>query len=277
MNTNDNATPNDPAANERARQTAAANLLPVMLAMLPLNVAVAACEWCAFYILTLAKGRNEASEMHERSETELRADVRAVCDVILAGVLGHTALDAIGRPDDGTWDDAYLASAFRAVQGVRERVTGLRYGEQDTDGAVTDVTALDVRERASTARRRGVAVAIVATLPEHVRDEVLGHVAAWEGVLRGLAQASSSTDNPAVVKACDVAAWEAVQVFFTNAARTYAPAINALSALWHGAEPVTALRALASDLDARRELVDGCDDAAGDLAHIRALLSTVAA
>lgn len=281
--TNDNPNPSNPEANERARQTAAANLLPVMLAMLPLDVVTAACEWCALYIATLAKGRDEACAMYERSETELRADVRAVCDVILVGVIGHATVDAIGRPDDGVWEARYIARALVAIAQIRERVTGSRYGECDRPGVVTasdGAAVLDVRRRAYAARRRAVAVAIVATLPERKRAEVLGHVIAWENVLGGLARAVASTDDAAVIKTCGAAAWAAVQSF-EHATNPHDDVVTALSSLWHGVEPLRVALALASgepaDRTDRAELVDECDTAAGDLAYVSALLSSVAA
>lgn len=277
MNTNDNATPNDPAETSRRRDAAARSILPTLLSLLPLAVVTAALEWCARFLLTLARGRGEASAMHDRSVNELDPDVRAVCDVILAAVLEHTAVDALGAPGDGAWDDGYVAAALAAVQRTQETVTGLGYGEREPEGVAVDVSALDVRERAATARRRAVVVAIVATIPQGARDEVLAAVIAWEGVLGGLARACLNTRNPQVAKACDAAAFEAAETF-TTSTREHHDAVTALSALWHRGDCFLAARVLtAEDPYERRELVDRCDDAAGDLEHVRALLSARAA
>lgn len=273
---NDNANPNDPSEITRRRDHAARSILPVMLSLLPLASITAALEWCALYILTLAKGRDEASAMHERAETELSPDVYAVCDVILASVIGHTAVDALGGMGCGAWEAEYLAGALRAVQGAQETVTGLRHGERDHEGATADVTALDVRERASNARRRSVALAIVATIPHGERAEVLGHLTAWEGVLGGLARACANTNSRAVVDACDAAASDAADTF-TTATRAHPDAVTALSSLWHRGDCYLATRGLVTDdMHERRALIDECDAASADLAHVRALLTAAA-
>lgn len=283
MNTNTTTSqPLDLEAAFRAQRTAARNALPAMLALLPLAVVTAACEWCALYIATMAKGRDEASEMHERAARELSPDVRAVCDVILACVLGHTAIDAIGSEGDGEWEAPFIARALATIQRTQATVTGLAYGERDREGGIGPhdpdaITASDVRSRAYDGQRRAVVRNILATIPQGARDEVLGHVAAWEGVLGGLARAVANTDNPAVMRACHVAAWETVQAF-ERVTAPHSYAMNALSALWHNVTPCYALRALgAEDPRERRELVDECDAAAEDLAHVRGLLSPVAA
>lgn len=275
---NDNVNPNDPTATEHARERAARSILPTLLSLLPLAVVTAALEWCARFILTLAKGSEAASAMHEAADRELAPDVRAAVDVVCACVLGHTSIDALkDGPGDGAWEAEYLAGALRAVQGAQETVTGLRHGERDHEGATADVTALDVRERATTARRRSVALAIVSTIPQGERAEVLAHVIAWESVLGGLARAVANTDNPAVMRACDAAAWETVQAF-ERVTAPHSYAMNALSALWHNVTPCYALRALgAEDPRERRTLIEECDAAAEDLAHVRGLLSPVAA
>ncbi len=274
---NDNVNPNDPTATEHARERAARSILPTLLSLLPLAVVTAACEWCARFIVALAKP-DAASAMHEAADRELAPDVRAAVDVVCACVLGHTSIDALNDgPGDGEWEADYIAACLSAVQRAQERVTGLAHGERDCEGATTDVTALDVRERASTARRRSVALAIVATIPPEERAEVLAHVVAWESVLGGLARAAANTNNPAVMRACDAAAWETVQAF-ERATAPHSYAMNALSALWHNATPCYAMRALgAEDVRERRELAEECDAAAEDLAHVRALLSPVAA
>lgn len=282
MNTNDNAHPFDweRAAAEHTR--ALASILPTLLSLLPLAVVTAACEWCALYIATMAKGRDEASEMHERAARELSPDVRAVCDVILACVLGHTAIDAIGSEGDGEWEAPFIARALATIQRTQATVTGLAYGERDREGGIGPhdpdaITASDVRSRAYDGQRRAVVRNILATIPQGARDEVLGHVAAWEGVLGGLARAAANTDSPQVRAACDAAGWEAVQSF-TRSTRAHGYAVMALSSLWHGVEPLRVLSGLSREApEDRRELVDECDTAASDLAHVRALLSPVAA
>lgn len=274
---NDNVNPNDPTANEHARERAARSILPTLLSLLPLAIVTAACEWCARFIVALAKP-DGASAMHDAADRELAPDVRAVADVILAAVIGHTSIDALrDGPGDGEWEADYLAGALRAVQLAQERVTGLAHGERDREGATTDVTALDVRERATTARRRSVALAIVATIPQGERAEVLGHLTAWEGVLGGLARACANTNSRAVVDACEAAAGDAVDTFLI-ATRAHHDAVTALSSLWHRGDCYIATRGLSlEDPRERRELAEECDAAAEDLAHVRALLSTVAA
>ena len=275
---NDNVNPNDPTANEHARERAARSILPTLLSLLPLAIVTAACEWCARFIVALAKP-DAASAMHDAADRELSPDVRAVADVILAAVIGHTSIDALtDGPGDGEWEAEYLAGALRAVQLAQERVTGLAYGERDREGPIgahdpDALTASDVRRRAYDGQRR----AVVSSIPQGARDEVLAHVVAWESVLGGLARAAANTNNPAVMRACDAAAWETVQAF-ERATAPHSYAMNALSALWHNVTPCYAMRALgAEDVRERRELAEECDAAAEDLAHVRALLSTVAA
>ena len=279
----DNVNPNDPTANEHARERAARSILPTLLSLLPLAVVTAACEWCARFVNGLAKGAAVASAMHEAADRELAPDVRAVTDVILAAVLGHTSIDALrDGPGDGAWETLYLVDALTVIKLAQESVTGLAYGERDRPGAIGPrdpdaLTASDVRRRAYDGQRRAVARAVVSSIPQGERAEVLAHVIAWESVLGGLARVVANTDNPAVMRACHAAAWETVQAF-ERVTAPHSYAMNALSALWHNVTPCYALRALgAEDPRERRELVDECDAAAEDLAHVRALLSTVAA
>lgn len=283
MNTNDNDTPHDPIASERAHRNAARNLLPTLLSLLPLAVVTAACEWCARFVNVLAKGADTASAMHDAADRELAPGVRAVADVILAAALGHTSIDALrDGPGDGEWEPLYLVDVLDVLARAQETVTGLRCGERDTPGPIDPhapnaITASDVRHRAYDGARRAVVRAVVASIPEGERAAILAHVLAWEGVLGGLARVVAITNNPAVVGACDAAAWESVQAF-GRATHGHGYAVNALSAVWHGAEPCHAMRVLAAeDPRGRRELGDECDVAVQDIAHLRALLSSVAA
>ena len=284
MNTNTTTSqPLDLEAAFRAQRTAARNALPAMLALLPLAVVTAACEWCARFVNVLAKGADTASAMHDAADREIAPDVRAVADVILAAVLGHTSIDALNDgPGDGAWETLYLVDALTVIKLAQESVTGLARGERDRPGAIGPhdpdaLTASDVRRRAYDGQRRAVVRAVVSSIPQGERAEVLAHVIAWESVLGGLARTVANTDNPAVMRACHAAAWETVQAF-ERVTAPHSYAMNALSALWHNVTPCYALRALgAEDPRELRELVDECDAAAEDLAHVRGLLSPVAA
>lgn len=279
---NDNVNPNDPTATEHARERAARSILPTLLSLLPLAVVTAACEWCARFVNGLAKGAAVASAMHDAADREIAPDVRAVADVILAAVLGHTAIDAIGSEGDGEWEAPFIARALATIQRTQATVTGLAYGERDREGGIGPhdpdaITASDVRSRAYDGQRRAVVCAVVSSIPQGERATILAHVIAWESVLGGLARTVANTDNPAVMRACHAAAWETVQAF-ERVTAPHSYAMNALSALWHNVTPCYALRALgAEDPRERRELVDECDAAAEDLAHVRGLLSPVAA
>lgn len=271
---NDNVNPNDPTANEHARERAARSILPTLLSLLPLAVVTAACEWCARFVNGLAKGAAVASAMHETADRELAPDVRAVADVILACSLGHTSIDALrDGPGDGAWETLYLVDALSVIMLAQETVTGLRRGERDPEGVATNATEMDVRHRARNARRRTVALAIVASIPQGERDEVLGHVTAWESVLGGLARACANTNNRTVVDACDAAASDAADTF-TASTREHPDAVTALSSLWHRGDCYLATRGLVTDdMHERRALIDECDAAAEDLAHVRGLLA----
>lgn len=274
-NTNDNGNPNDPSACERARDRAALAILPALLSLLSLARVTAALEWCALYVATLAKGRDDASEMHEASIAGLAPDVRAICDVILACVLGHTALDALGGSGEGAYEAPFIARALGGIAHAQRVVTGLAWGERDRAGATDDATALDVRERAMAARRRGVLLAVFATVPEGDRFELLSGVEAWVRVLGGLATAAAATDNPTVRSACEAAAYETASTLCERDPRgkAHPDVITACSGVWFGAHPLLTGNDIKTYANG---VTENAEAAVEDLAHVRALLSRAA-
>ena len=274
MNTNDNSNPNDPSATERARDLAALAILPALLSLLPLARVTAALEWCARYVATLARGRDDASAMHEASTHELAPDVRAIVDVILACVLNHTAIDAIGGSGEGAYEAAFIASALEGIAHAQRAVTGLARGERDHEGATTDVTRLDVRERATAARRRAVILAVVATVPEGERGALLSGLDAWARVLLGVATAAAATDNPAVRSACETAAHDTAVTLVEGVGRAHPDTLAACGGVWFGAHPLLASADVGTSN--ARDVADLASAAVADLAHVRALLSRAA-
>jgi hypothetical protein len=176
-----NITNNDPDANELARQTAAASILPTLLSLLPLATAAAALERCARFLAALVNGRAKGAQTAHATLASLRPEECALCDAILGCLLGHTAADVV---DVTGAVEFYVVpsatAALAAVQRTQERLSGHVYGAQEPEGAATEENTTDAHERASAAPRRAVVRAIVATIPRTERAEVLGRVAAWE-------------------------------------------------------------------------------------------------
>ena len=273
---NDNAHSNAILAAEHAARAASTALLPVLLGLLPLAVVTAAVEFVTELVTMLGDAPERAGDRLDRFEAEAPPTVRAVAEVVCVCVLGRDPASASDGVGECGWSVVVLARALAALHVACEAVTGLRPGERDPGVPATDVTSLDVRERALDGARRAVVRAVVATIPHGERAEVLGHVAAWETVLGGLARAAANTTAPSVLAACDTAGWEAACVF-ENATRPHHFAVTALSSLWHGASPSGTVATLAApEPSTRTTLVDGCDTAAADLAHVRALFTAAA-
>lgn len=118
----------------RARERAALTLLPALLAALPTAQVITALAWCALYLRLLGHGMRFAAELDD--EEELDPDVRVIVDVILAGVLRHTTMDAIGEPGDGEYEAAFLAGVRRDLKTVTRAFMASRFPSP----AVTKVT-----------------------------------------------------------------------------------------------------------------------------------------
>ena len=169
MNTNATTSqPLDLEAAFRAQRTAARNALPAMLALLPLAVVTAACSFVTRFLFALGRGRNalgeaiEAAEELEAADGNLPADVRAVADVILAAVVGHTAPDMVPARDEGDWELDALAEYLAVVQAVRREAILPRSVQGDTPDAPAPLAVRQI---------------IITALPDRVsRVEVDGKV-----------------------------------------------------------------------------------------------------
>ena len=164
---NTNATPSQPLDHDldaayRAQRTAARNALPAMLTLLPLAVVTAACSFVTRFLFALDHGRGAAGEVLDAADLDLPADVRAVADLILAAVAGHTAPDMVPTSTCGDWDLDALAEYLAVVQAVRREAILPRSVQGDTPPAPAPLAVREV---------------IITTLPDGVsRVEVDGKV-----------------------------------------------------------------------------------------------------
>ena len=103
-----------------------------------------------------------AGEVLDAADLDLPADVRAVADLILAAVAGHTAPDMVPTSTCGDWDLDALAEYLAVVQAVRREAILPRSVQGDTPPAPAPLAVREV---------------IITTLPDGVsRVEVDGKV-----------------------------------------------------------------------------------------------------
>lgn len=283
-NETDHKPPTTPSTNaeshvERARQTRAAGaaLLPVMLALLPTSTVERVLTAVGAFLNSLHHGGDSAAATLDAHEQELTAAERAVCDVVLAAVLGCTATHAI---DAAHREVRVLMDALRVVADSRDKVVGKRFNDALDPGGPIPLdemhdAVLDARLRALAGRRRSAVFALFSTFTFEERSLMLNAFEAWLRVVHGMFGAMLASDTPEMRNAAKMALWALAEDLMEHRCPEHAEnTVDALAATWFGCGLYDVDHALREDRAAWQEKSFCAEQALSDVNHVRAFLVT---